>query len=226
MVPFACGGFCLWCLLRAWRACVHGVALSLHGVPRIQSCTQHSETELQLSGGVVQICFGFFFLCCIQLSTTSRKFTPLSLTHYFICFVLLPRCFGVALLPRHCFGVACALLRRCLRVASALPRHSLGVPWASALLRRRALQLRCNFGATSAQLWLNNAFGSIKTSRAAAPMLICVLFGLLVVCKTGGCWRHSTRSAFSTMNDITTPVSRFIGLSQSCRSTFIQHCRH
>ena len=45
VVAFVCGAFC-----------VHGV----HGAPRIQSCTKHWKTELQISGGVVQICFGFF----------------------------------------------------------------------------------------------------------------------------------------------------------------------
>ena len=50
VVSFVCGAFCVWWLLFvvpfacmacmcAWRACVHGVALSLHGVLRIQSCT-------------------------------------------------------------------------------------------------------------------------------------------------------------------------------------------
>ena len=158
VVPFACGGFCLWCLLRAWRACVHGVALSLHGGARIQSCTQHWKTELQFSGGVVQICFGFFSLCCIQLSTTSRKFTPLSypLLHLFrITSAVLRRSFGIAsALLLRCFGVASALLRRCFGVRSAFL-------W----LRRCFGGVRCNCGATSVQLWVN--LGS--TMRSAQP---------------------------------------------------------
>ena len=134
--------------------------------------------------------FWFFFLYCIQLSTTSRKFTPLSysLLHLFrITSAVLRRCFVASALLRRCFCVALVLLPHCFGVASALLRHSFGVPSASALLRGRALQLRCNFGATSAQPWLNNAFGSTKTSRPAAPMLICVIFGLPVVCKNGSC---------------------------------------
>ena len=134
----------------------------------------------------MQICFGFFSYVAFHLARQAGN-SHLSLTHYFICFELLPRCFGVASLLRRCFGVASALLRRCLRVASALLRRSFGVPWAAALLRLRALQLRCNFGATSAQPWLNNALGSTKTSRPAAPMLICVIFGLPVVSTTGSC---------------------------------------
>ena len=181
MVAFVCGAFCVWWLLFAVL-----FALSLHAAPRIQSCTQHWKTELQFSGGVVQICFGFFFYVAFNLAAPAVK-SHLSLTQYFICFVLLPRCFGVASLLRRCLCVASGLLRRCLRVASALLRRSFGVPWASALLPRRALQLRCNFGATSAQPWINNAFASTKTSRPAAPMLICVICQLPVVCKTGSC---------------------------------------
>ena len=128
-------------------------------------------------------CF-FFSYFAFHLAPQAGN-SDLSLTHYLICFVLLSRCFGVASLLRRSFGVASALLQRCLRVASALLRRLFGVPWASALLRRRALQLRCNFGATSAQPWLNNAFGSTKTSWPAAQMLICVIFGLPVVCTTG-----------------------------------------
>ena len=179
-------GFFLWCLLRAWRAYVHGVTLSLHGAPQTQSCTQHWKTELQFSGGVVQICFGFSSYVACNFAPPAGN-SGLSLTHYFICFVLLPRCFGVASLLRRCFGVASALLRRCLHVASALLRRSFGVPLASALLRQRALQLRCNFGATLARPWFNKEFGSTKTSRTAALMLICVISGLPVVCKNGSC---------------------------------------
>ena len=134
----------------------------------------------------MQICFGFFSYVAFHLAPKAAN-SHLSLTHYFICFVLLPRCFGVASLLRRCFGVASALLRRCFRVASALLQRSLGVPWASLLLGRRALQLRCNVGVTSAQPWLNDALGSTKTSRLAAPMLICVIFGLPVVCTTRNC---------------------------------------
>ena len=170
---------------------LNGVAVLLNGVavlrnPRIQSSTQHWKTELQFSGGVVQLCFGFFSYVAFHLAPKASN-SHLSLTHYFICLVLLPRCFGVASLLRRCFGVASALLRRCLRVASALPRRWFGVPWAAAFLWRRALQLRCNFGATSAQSRLNNALGSTKTSWPAAPMLICVILGLPVVCTTGSC---------------------------------------
>ena len=161
VVPFACGGFSLWCLLRALRACVHGVALSLHGAPRIQSCTQHWKTELQFSGRDVQICFGFFFLCCIQLSTTSRKFTPLSypLLHLFWYY------FRGALALLSCFGVASALLLRCFGVASALLRRCFGVLSAFLGLLRCFGGVRCNFGATSVQLGLN--LGS--TMRSAQP---------------------------------------------------------
>ena len=157
VVPFACGGFCLWCVLRAWRACVHGVALSLHGAPRIQSCTQHWKMELPFSGGVVQICFGFFSYVAFNLAPPAGN-SHLSLTHYVICFVLLPRCFGVASLLRRCFGVASALLRRCFRVASAFVRRSFSV-------RRCFGGVRCNFGTTSVRLLLN--LGS--TMRSAQP---------------------------------------------------------
>ena len=143
VVASFCGAF-----LRAWRAYVQGVALSLHGAPRIQSCTQHWKTELQFSGGVVQVCFGFSSYVAFNLAPPAGN-SDLSLTHYFICFVLLPRCFGVASLLRRCFGVASALLQCCLHVASAL-------------LRRRALQLRCNFGATSAQPWFNKELAQPK----------------------------------------------------------------
>ena len=154
VVPFACGGFCLWCLLRAWRACVHGVALSLHGGPRIQSCTQHWKTELQFSGGVVQICFCFFSLCCIQLSTTSRKFTPLSypLLHLFrITSAVLRRCFVASALLQPCFYIASVLPPRCFGVASASLRRSFGFGVAPAACAATSLQLRCNFGSTLAQ---------------------------------------------------------------------------
>ena len=160
VVPFACGGFCLWCLLRAWRACVHGVALSLHGAPRIQSCTQHWKTELQFSGGVVQICFCFVSSVAFNLAPPAGN-SHLPLTHCFICFVLVPRCFGVASLLRRCLSVASALLQRCLRVALALLRRTFGVPLASALFSG----VRCNFGATSVQLRFN--LGS--TMRLAQP---------------------------------------------------------
>ena len=168
VVPFACGGFCLWCLLRAWRACVHGVALSLHGAPRIQSCTQHWKPELQFSGGVVQICFGFFFLCCIQLSTTSRKFTPLSYPLLHLCRItsaVLGRCFVASALLRRCFCVASALLLRCFGVASALLRRCFDDRSAFLRLRRCFGGVRCNFGASSVQLRLN--LGS--TMRSAQP---------------------------------------------------------
>ena len=134
----------------------------------------------------MQICFGFFPYVAFNLAPPAGN-SDISLTHYFICFVLLPRCFGVDSLLRRYFGVASALLRRRLHVASALLRRSFRVPPASALLRRLALQLQCNFGATSAQPWLNKEFGSIKTSGPAALMLICVIFGLPVVCKNGSC---------------------------------------
>ena len=181
VVAFVCGAFGVWWLLFAVP-----FALSLHGAPRIQSCTQHWKTELQFPTGVVQICFGFFSYVAFNLAPPAVN-SHLSLTHYFICFVLLVRCFGVASLLRRCLCVASALLRRCLRVASALLRRLFGVPPAFASLRRRALQLWCSFGATSAQPWTNNAFVSTKTSRPAAPMLICVICGLPVVCKTGSC---------------------------------------
>ena len=100
----------------------------------------------------MQICFGFSSYVAFNLAPPAGN-SDLSVTHYFICFVLLPRCFGIASLLRRCFGVASALLRRCLHVASALLRRLFGVLSASALLRRRALQLWCNFGATSAQPW-------------------------------------------------------------------------
>ena len=121
---------------------------TLNGAPGIQSCTQHWKKELQFSGGVVQICFGFFFLCCIPLSTKSRKFTPLSypllhlfrsITHYFRGASALLRCFGLALaLLLRCFGVASALLRRCFGVCSTF----LGLQCCFG-------GVRCNFGATS-----------------------------------------------------------------------------
>ena len=132
-------------------------------------------------------------LFCVLFSYVAFHLAPqagnshLSPTHYLICFVLLPRCFSVASLLRRCFNVASALLQRCLRVASAFLRRLFGVPWASALLQRRALQLWCNFGATPAQPWRTNALGSTKTSRPAAQMLISVIFGLPVVCTTGSC---------------------------------------
>ena len=170
---------------------LNGVAVLLNCVavlrnPRIQSSTEHWKTEPQFSGGVVQLCFDSFSYVAFHLAPKASN-SLLPLTHYFICLVLLPRCFGVALLLRRCFGVASALLRRCLRVASPLLRRLFGVPWAASLLRRRALQLPCNFGATSAQSWLNNALGLTKTSRQAAPMFICVILGLPVVCTTRSC---------------------------------------
>ena len=129
----------------------------------------------------MQICFGFFSYVASNSAPPAGN-SDLSLTHYFICFVLLPRCFGVAPLLRGCFSVASALFRCCFHVALALLRRSLDLLSASALLRRRALHLWCSFSATSAQPWLNNEFGSTKTSRPAALMLIFVILGLPVVC--------------------------------------------
>ena len=57
----------------------------------------------------MQICFGFFSYVAFQLVPKAAN-SHLCLTHYFICFVLLPRCF-----------LASALLRRCFCIAFALP---------------------------------------------------------------------------------------------------------
>ena len=179
VVPFACMAcMCAWrCALRAWSPTN----------TKLQPTLQNGTANFWRSCGNL---FWFSFLRCIQLTTTSRKIRPLSysLLHLFrITSAVLRRCFVASALLRRCLCVASALLLRCFGVASALLRRSFGVPSASALLRRRALQLRCNCGATSAQPWLNNAFGSTKTSRPAAPMLICVIFGFPVVCKNGSC---------------------------------------
>ena len=98
--------------------------------------------------------FWFFFLCCIPLSTTSRKFTPLSypLLHLFrITSAVLRRCFVAAALLRRCFCVASALPPRCFGVALAFVRRSLGCGVASAACAATSVQLRCNFGSTLAQ---------------------------------------------------------------------------
>ena len=97
--------------------------------------------------------FWFFFLCCIQLSTTSRKFTPrsYSLLHLFrITSAVLWRCFIASALP----GAASALLRRCFGVASAFVWRSFGFGG-----------VRCNFGATSVPPRVNLG----ATMRSAQP---------------------------------------------------------
>ena len=195
VVAFDCGAFCVWWLLFvvpfACIACMCAWRCALFAWRPTNTMLHPTlEKETAIFWRNCANLFWFFFLCCIQLSTTSRKFTPLcySLLHLFrITSAVLRRCFVASALLRRCFCVDSALLPRCFGVASALLRRCFGVPSASALLRRRALQLRCNFGATSAQPRLQNAFGSPKTSWPAAPMLICVIFWLPVVCKNGSC---------------------------------------
>ena len=148
VVPFACMAcICAWCCaLRAWRP----TNTKLH--PTLENGTAifwRSCANL----------FWFFFLCCIQLSTTSRKFRHLSysLLHLFcITSAVLRRCFVASALLLRCFGVATTLLRRCFGVRSALLR-----------LRRCFGGVRCNFGATSVQLLLN--LGSTKSSAQPKP---------------------------------------------------------
>ena len=155
VVPFACGGFCLSCLLRAWRACVHVVHVCMALRSLCMASHEYKVAPTLENGTAIfwRSCanlFWFFFLCCIQLSTTSRKCTPLS-------YSLL-----------HLFRITSAVVRRCF-VASALLRRSFGVAWAllrrSFGVRRCFGGVRCIFGATSVQLWLN--LGS--TMRSAQP---------------------------------------------------------
>ena len=90
----------------------------------------------------MQIWFGFFSYVAFNLAPPAGN-SHLSLTHYFICFVLLPRCFGVASLLRRCFSVPSVLLRCCgVRLAFGI---------ASAACAATSAQLRCNFGSTLAQ---------------------------------------------------------------------------
>ena len=201
VAPFVCGGFCLWCLLRTWRAYVHGVSLPLHGAPLIQSCTQQSKRELPFSGAVVQICFDFFPYVAFNLAPPARN-SNLSLTHYIICFVLLLRCFGVASVLWRCFCNASALLRRCFRVASALLRCCFGVRSAFLWLQRCFGGVGCNFGATSVQLrlnlgstllWLNqNLTASCSDARLCGLRVACGLQEreLLKALNTFRCLNH------------------------------------
>ena len=156
MVAFVFGAFCVWWLLfvvpLACMACMCARGCAL---PAWRPTNTKLHPTLENGTAIfwrscANLFWFFFFYVAFNLAPPAGN-SHLSRTHYFICFVLLPRCFGVASLPRRCFGIASALLRRCLRVASALLRRSFGVPWASALLRRRALQLRCNFSSTLAQ---------------------------------------------------------------------------
>ena len=133
----------------------------------------------------MQICFAFFSYVAFNLAPPAGN-SHLSLTHYFISFALLPRCFGVASLLRRCLGVGSALLRRCFRIAPALLRRSFGVRSAFLGLRRCFGGVSCNFGSTSVQLRLNLG-STMRSAQPAASMLICVIFGLPVVCKTGSC---------------------------------------
>ena len=162
VVPFACMAcMCAWrCTLPAW-------------------CPTNTKLHPTLENGTAILgrsCANLFWLfsyVAFHLAPPAGN-SHLPLTHYFICFVLLPRCLGVASLLRRCFSVASALLRRCLCVASALLRRSFGVRSASALLWRRALQLWCH----SVQIRLNLA----STMRSAhrkphCQMLRCSFVG-------------------------------------------------
>ena len=98
--------------------------------------------------------FWFFFLCCIPLSTKSRRFTPRSypLLHLFrITSAVLRRCFVASALLWRCFCVASALPPRCFGVASAFVRRFLGFAVASAACAATSVQLQCNFGSTLAK---------------------------------------------------------------------------
>ena len=87
----------------------------------------------------MQICFGFSSYVAFNLAPPAGN-SDLSLTHHFICFVLLPRCFRFA-----------SLLGRCFSVASAFVRRSFGVGVASAACAAPSVQLRCNFCSTLVQ---------------------------------------------------------------------------
>ena len=163
VVAFVCGAFCVWWLLLvvpfAYMACMCAWRCAL---PALRPT--NTKLHLRLENGTAifwRSCanwFWFSFPCCIQLSTTSRKFTPLSYPLFNLF------CITSALL-RRCF-VASALLRRCFCVASALPPSCFsGVPSAFLGLRRCFGAVCCNFGATSVQLRLN--LGS--TMRSAQP---------------------------------------------------------
>ena len=130
VVPFACMAcICAWrCALPAWRPTNTKMHPTLENGTAIfwRSCAN---------------LFWFFFLCCIQLSTTSQKFRPLSysLLHFFRI---------TSAVRRRCF-VASALLRPCFCVASALPPRCFGV--ASAACAATSVQLRCNLGSSYVQ---------------------------------------------------------------------------
>ena len=126
----------------------------------------------------MQICFGFCSYVAFHLAPKAAN-SHLSLIHYFICVVLLPRCFGVASLLRRCFGVAPALLRRRLRVfgvASAFVRRSLGFGVGSAACAATSVHFRCNFGSTLAQQC--DGFDQNLTAGCSDPLLC----GLWVAC--------------------------------------------
>ena len=142
VVPFACMAYiCAWrCALPAWRP----TNTKLHPTENGTAIFWRSCAKL----------FWFFFPCCIQLSTTSRKFRPLSysLVHLFlITSAVLRRCFVASALLQRCFCVASALPPRCFGVASAFVRRSFGFGVASAACAATSVQRRCNFGSTLVQ---------------------------------------------------------------------------
>ena len=142
----------------------------------------------------MQICFGFSSYVAFNLAPPARN-SDVSLTHYFICFVLLPRCFGVASLLRRCFGVASALLRRCPHVASALLRRSSGFGVESAACAATSVQLRCNFGSTLVQQRgrLNqNLTDSCSDAHLCDLRVACILQEreLLTALNTFWCFNH------------------------------------
>ena len=151
--------------------------------PRIQSSTQHWKTELQFSGGVVQLCFGFLSYVAFHVAPKAAN-SQLSLTHDFICLVtsaVLRRCFVASALLRRCFCVASALPSRCLGVASAFVRRSLGCGVASAACAATLVQLRCNFDSIVAQQCVGF---NLNLTAGCFDAHLC---DLGVVCTTGSC---------------------------------------
>ena len=143
VVPFACMAcICAWrCALPASRP----TNTKLH--PTLENGT---ATFWRSCANL----FWFFFLCCIQLSTTSRKFRPLSysLLHLFrITSAVLRRCFVASALLRRCFCVASALPPRCFGVASAFVWRFFSFGVALTACAATSVQLRCNFDSTLVQ---------------------------------------------------------------------------
>ena len=221
VVAFVCGAFCVWWLLFVVPfACMACMCAWRCALPAWRPTNTKLHPTLENGTAIFwRSCanwFWLFFLCCIQLSTTSRKFTLLSypLLHLFcITSAVLQRCFVASALLRRCFCVASALPPRCVSVASAHFLNSLGFGVALAACAATSVQLRCNFRSTLAQqcILLNqNLTASCSDAHLCDLRVACSLQDeeLLRTLNTFRCFNHERHN-------------------NTCLEVyFIQHCRH